>query len=246
MSLLVGNRIIDYDQNQDVDLQVTNSKNQELNLTIALCSNSADVIARWRRGLSGETDTIRVTGLELLKELLNEGGPGVVLFDLGLCGEGALTQATDLILAHPENKIIAMSVAPDTEEGLSLISSGAKGYCNRYLSPEMLAQVIGVVEMGEVWLGQSLTKRLLENLATAGQSQADKPHAEASDQRLQTLTDREQEIARLVGSGAPNKLVAAQLDITERTVKAHLGNIFKKTQTKDRLQLSLLVNTSSL
>jgi len=244
--MLVGSRIIDHDQNQDVDLQVINSKAQELNLAIVLCSSSADVIARWRQGLSDEIDTIQVTDPDLLKALLSERPSGVVLFDLVLCGESALTLATDLISAHPESKIVAMSAVPDTEEGLSLISSGAKGYCNRYISPEVLAQVISIVEMGEVWLGQNLTKHLLENLATAGRSQADKPHVEASDQRLQALTDREQEIARLVGSGEPNKLVAAQLDITERTVKAHLSSIFKKTQTRDRLQLSLLVNTSSL
>jgi len=56
------------------------------------------------------------------------------------------------------------------------------------------------------------------------------------------LTEREIEVARAAASGASNKEIAIRLDITDRTVKAHLGSVFDKLKLRDRLQLSLLVN----
>ncbi len=222
---------------------VNNSMQQ---LTILLYSSSDEVTARWTQGLPESAVVESVIDLGTLERALANHGPAVVLFDLALCEGDMATEGASFIRAHLDSKVIAMSPMPDTEEGLNLIASGAYGYCNRYVAPQMLTQVINVVAMGEVWLGSSLTLRLIENLAEAGKVQPEKPHAEASDQRLETLTAREQEIARLVGTGAPNKTIASQLDITDRTVKAHLSAIFRKTQTKDRLQLGLLVNTSNL
>ncbi|MES9812798.1 MAG: helix-turn-helix transcriptional regulator [Candidatus Thiodiazotropha sp.] len=72
------------------------------------------------------------------------------------------------------------------------------------------------------------------------EDQAREPDIEST---LSKLTDREREIAQLVGSGDSNKVIAKKLDITERTVKAHLSSIFRKTSTKDRLQLGLLINS---
>jgi DNA-binding NarL/FixJ family response regulator len=60
-----------------------------------------------------------------------------------------------------------------------------------------------------------------------------------------TLTERQREVAMLVGKGASNKKIANQLDITDRTVKAHLGTIFEKLGVKDRLQLALYVTKHS-
>jgi DNA-binding NarL/FixJ family response regulator len=64
--------------------------------------------------------------------------------------------------------------------------------------------------------------------------------------RLAYLTVREREIAALVGSGGTNKEVAKQLDISERTVKAHLTEIFRKLGIADRLKLALLLATNKI
>ena len=67
----------------------------------------------------------------------------------------------------------------------------------------------------------------------------------AFDLRLANLTEREQEISVLIGSGESNKQIARRLDITERTVKAHLTEIFRKLGITDRLRLALLVTNGS-
>ncbi|MCP4993353.1 MAG: response regulator transcription factor [Gammaproteobacteria bacterium] len=213
---------------------------------ILLCSDNNDLISRWRQGIPGSLDTVLVKNLEELNVQLNGEQSSIVLFDLELLDGDISTGGVELIQRYSDIRIIAMSPMPDTDEGLSLIAKGAKGYCNRYIAPEMLSKVLAVVAMGEVWLGNSLVNRLLENLAKAGQAQNPDTNTQKSDQRLTSLTYREQEIAGLVGSGASNKIIARELDITERTVKAHLSAIFRKTQTKDRLQLSLIINSSSL
>ncbi len=213
---------------------------------ILLCSDNNDLISRWRQGIPGSLDTALVKNLEELNVQLNGEQSSIVLFDLELLDGDISTGGAELIQRYSDIRIIAMSSMPDTDEGLSLIAKGAKGYCNHYIAPEMLSKVLAVVAMGEVWLGNSLVNRLLENLAKAGQAQNPDTNTQMSDQRLTSLTYREQEIAGLVGSGASNKIIARELDITERTVKAHLSAIFRKTQTKDRLQLSLIINSSSL
>ncbi|MCP3667502.1 MAG: response regulator transcription factor [Gammaproteobacteria bacterium] len=213
---------------------------------ILLCSDNNDLISRWRQGIPGSFDTALVKNPEELKVRLNGEQSAIVLFDMELLDGDISSGGAELIQRYSDTRIIAMSPLPDTDEGLSLIAIGAKGYCNRYIAPEMLSKVLAVVEMGEVWLGNSLVNRLLENLAKAGQAQNTDTNTQKSDQRLTSLTYREQEIAGLIGSGASNKIIARELDITERTVKAHLSAIFRKTQTKDRLQLSLLINSSSL
>jgi two-component system NarL family response regulator len=70
------------------------------------------------------------------------------------------------------------------------------------------------------------------------------PDRDGLIERLAYLTEREQEIAALVGSGGTNKQIAKQLAISERTVKAHLTEIFRKLGIADRLKLALLLATT--
>ena len=101
----------------------------------------------------------------------------------------------------------------------------------------MLAMVLEVVKSGEVWVGEKLTQFLIKNI-----NGVDVQNDQAvSHDKLSMLTDREHEIALLIGEGESNKRIASKLEIAERTVKAHLGIIFRKTNTNDRLQLALYV-----
>jgi DNA-binding NarL/FixJ family response regulator len=85
-----------------------------------------------------------------------------------------------------------------------------------------------------MWLGADLMRQLV--LATARLVPAlTSPKADVS-----LLTSREKAVAELVAAGKSNKEVARDLDITERTVKAHLGSVFEKLQVRDRLQLVLV------
>ncbi len=135
--------------------------------------------------------------------------------------------------------LVVLADDPDERVVLGALAAGAAGCCNSHAAPAVLRQVALVVANGGLWVGQSLLTRLVgattRRLVQLGEARAD-------DGWKAPLSAREAEVARLVGEGAANREIAARLDITERTVKAHLTAIFEKLGVRDRLQLSLRVN----
>ena len=130
---------------------------------------------------------------------------------------------------------VACSGVPDEETGLTALQQGCVGYCHAFADPGMLQQVVQVVSAGELWVGRALLTRLLSAV-----QQRETPAA--ADPLAGRLSEREAQVARLAAQGVSNKQIARDLDITERTVKAHLTSSFAKLGVADRLQLSLLLN----
>jgi DNA-binding NarL/FixJ family response regulator len=136
--------------------------------------------------------------------------------------------------------IVALSDRPDDDEALACFAAAARGYCNSHAAPAVLRQVAGVALQGGLWIGEALMQRLLQ--ATARLPLPAPAGAPAADDWAAALTERERQVATAVAAGASNKEVARQFDITERTVKAHVGAILDKLGVRDRLQLSLVVH----
>ncbi|MFA7293562.1 MAG: response regulator transcription factor [Rhodocyclaceae bacterium] len=136
-----------------------------------------------------------------------------------------------------QRPLIILADEPGEEDALAALGAGASGYCNAHAAPEVLQQVATVVENGGLWVGQRLLQRLLTGTARL----VPPPVVEGSNWSV-SLTEREREVAIAVAQGASNKEIARQLDITERTIKAHVGAILEKLAVRDRLQLSLIVN----
>lgn len=136
-----------------------------------------------------------------------------------------------------ERPLIILADEPGEEDALGALGAGASGYCNSHAATEVLRQVAMVVENGGLWVGQRLLQRLL-----AGTARLVPPPVAEGSVWAKALTEREREVAKAVAQGASNKEIARQLDITERTIKAHVGAILEKLSVRDRLQLSLLVN----
>lgn len=140
--------------------------------------------------------------------------------------------------AKPGVRTVILADEPADALILECLSAGAAGCCNTHAAPEVLQQVALVVGNGGLWVGQSLLQQVIGN---ASRALVQRGLAQAAD-GLDGLSEREQQVARLVAEGASNKEIAERLKITERTVKAHLTAIFEKTGARDRLQLSLRVN----
>lgn len=133
-------------------------------------------------------------------------------------------------------RIVFTNTVPDDAEAFAALQAGCAGYCHAAAPLETLRQVLDVVATGGVWAGQALVQRLL---AAVNRLPPQKPLA---DDPLKGLSDREREVAILAARGKANKVIARELDITERTVKAHLSAAFQKLKVDDRVQLALLVN----
>lgn len=133
--------------------------------------------------------------------------------------------------------LVLLADEPAEDEAMAALAAGAAGYCNGHAAPEILRQVAMVVENGGIWVGRNLMQRFLASTARA------LPEIAANEQSWRTtLTPREQETAVLLARGASNKEIARRLDITERTVKSHVGAMLEKLGARDRLQLSLIIN----
>jgi len=130
--------------------------------------------------------------------------------------------------------VIVLSNEPRQDQAMQSLAAGARGYCHAYATAPMLDQVATVVRNGGLWLGPELMSTMIG--AASKQLLAD---ADGLGDQLDALTPRERSVAIEVARGATNKEVARRLDITERTVKAHLSAAFEKLGVRDRLQLVL-------
>jgi DNA-binding NarL/FixJ family response regulator len=139
------------------------------------------------------------------------------------------------------SRIFLLSDLPNEEEGLAFLKLGIVGYANTYISPERLSEAVRVITGGAVWLGQKVMQRLILDSYTKAKEKA----VSDSEKKIGSLTKRELEIANLIAQGQSNLEIAANFDITERTVKAHLSSIYEKTKTGSRLNLALLINRLS-
>ena len=137
---------------------------------------------------------------------------------------------------YPANPIIVIDPNPNEQRAISAFNHGARGYCHSHATPGLLQEVALVIRHHGIWIGAELMSRIIG--ATRQASSAPAPSA---PQLIDTLSPREQEVAQAVTQGLSNKEIALQLNITERTVKAHLTAIFEKTGIRDRLQLALVL-----
>jgi DNA-binding NarL/FixJ family response regulator len=210
---------------------------------LILCASlSENAIARWNRGLSGLAPVSCVTNLDILKGELRRVGPQILLLDYDFPGLDGARGLSDLISLSPETRIVILSPVLSDEAERDLFRVGVRGCCLKDIDAKQLRNVVLAVLQGELWIRRTLTCHLLEELGVIVRKK--NQIKQATSNLLMNLTQRESEIATLIGSGESNKQIAQRLSITERTVKAHLTEIFRKLEVADRLKLSLIVNGS--
>ncbi len=207
---------------------------------ILIASSITTVRRRWRQTLQGLFPLHEVADLAALNAAVVRLQPAVLLLDLDLTGLQRTQGLAALRKRHPPAHILVFSEILDEDEELFALKRGIRGYCAKSMEAALLVKAVELVQKGEIRVRRDLIPRLIAELGSLKAS-AGAPDAAQHDP-LSALSPREQEIARLVAAGTNNKRIAAQLDITERTVKAHLSAIFRKLGVPDRLQLALMVN----
>lgn len=127
-------------------------------------------------------------------------------------------------------RVIVLSSTPSDREAVQWLGAGAAGFLHAFSQPETLRQAGAVAAADGIWVGVGLMQQLC---ARFGQlARADSP-------LLEQLTEREREVVVHLREGKSNKQIARDMDISERTVKAHLTAIFGKLGVPDRVQLLL-------
>ncbi len=182
-------------------------------------------------GLLGAADDIEVVGsaedgpqaVELaLAEL-----PDVVLMDLSMPGGGGIDATRAITKASPDIKVVVLTSFSDRERILDVVDAGAVGYLLKDTEPEELRRGVRAAARGEAPFAPKAALALVRERAAA--------------EVRPDLTAREREVLALVAQGLPNKLIARRLEISEKTVKAHLTNAFQAVGVTDRTQAAIWV-----
>ena len=200
--------------------------------------------ARRREVLSGVARLFHVSNFDLLKDELVQLEPEMLLLDYDLPKLNGVCGVSELRRLSPKTNIVVFYENASDEDEWSLFKVGVRGCCSTDIESSSLKMMVEAVSNGELWIRRKFLHRLLEQLEKKQSKEADSNELLSDIRSLfDQLTDREYEIATMVGSGGSNKEIAYSLAITERTVKAHLTNIFYKLGVSDRLNVALLLLT---
>jgi len=167
------------------------------------------------------------SGAEALA-LASKTRPQVVLMDLVMPQMDGIEATRRFKSEHPEVKVIVLTSFADDNKLFPALRAGAVAYLLKDVGPRELADTIQAAARGEVRLGAEVTQRLVTGIAGGAERQPE-----------QDLTDRELEVLRCIARGRSNKEIGADLCISEKTVKSHVGNILDKLGLSDRTQAAL-------
>jgi DNA-binding NarL/FixJ family response regulator len=158
--------------------------------------------------------------------------PDVVLMDIRMPVLDGI-EATARIRAGQEQPAILVLTTFDLDEYVfSALRAGASGFLLKDTPPEQLVEAIRVVNRGDGLLAPSVTRRLIDDFASR------RPAAPPTG--LDTLTERELDVLKLVAKGMSNAEIAQELYLGEATVKTHVGRVLAKLDLRDRVQAVVL------
>lgn len=167
-------------------------------------------------------------GAECL-EILQEKIPDVLLLDINMPEMNGIEVVKKIRKNNIQVKILMLTVHKEVEYLLHLMDLGIEGYILKDSDSAELIKAIEMVVNGEKYIQAELMPALNSKLVKR----------DTDRDKLDMLTDREIEVLKLVAEGKFNKEIAAQLHISERTVKNHISNIFKKIDVSDRTQAAV-------
>jgi two-component system, NarL family, nitrate/nitrite response regulator NarL len=159
--------------------------------------------------------------------------PDIVLLDLDLGNESALDFLDELLEIDECLRVLILTAQRDLLRQRQAIEMGAMGIVMKEQTPETLIRAIQKVYAGELWLDRTTTM----NVMTA--MRRDARAAKSDLVKIGALTQREQEIAALVGQGLATRELSTRLFISEKTVRNHLAAIYRKLDVCGRLELAL-------
>ncbi len=185
----------------------------------------ASLLAAWGHEIVG----LAADGAEAMA-LVERLRPDLVLMDVSMPGLGGLEATRRLAARHPQIPIVILTVSEDEDDLFRAIQCGARGYLLKNLEAPTLRAMIEAVGRGEAAISPATAARIIAELA--------RPRSATAAPDPDRLSDRETQVLRLVVAGLRNKEIAADLAISENTVKYHLRNILEKLHAGSRTEVA--------
>jgi DNA-binding NarL/FixJ family response regulator len=172
--------------------------------------------------------------------------PDVVLMDIRMPGMDGIEATRHIVANHPGSRVLVLTTFDVDDLAFAALRAGASGFLLKSARPDELVDAIRTVASGTAVVAPRVLRRMLDlfasHLPAAGKSASD----DGTDPRLRSLTPRELEVLRLIAEGASNSEIAAELVVSETTVKTHVGNVFAKLGARDRVQAVIMAYESGL
>jgi DNA-binding NarL/FixJ family response regulator len=193
-----------------------------------------------RRGLLAFLDSepdIEVLGqagggaqaLELLASMDAEGRrPDVIVMDLQMTPIDGIESTRRVRALYSDIEVVALTSFAEEERVHAALEAGASGYLLKDSDADDVAAAVRAAHRGELQLDPVIAKRLMSSL-----------RGRRGDQPASELTSRELDVLRLVAAGKPNKQIASELEISERTARTHVSRILRKLRLSSRTQAAL-------
>ena len=173
---------------------------------------------------------------------VREHRPDVVLMDIRMPEMDGITATAALRRLDTPPQVIVLTTFQADEQVMGALRAGAAGFLVKDTPPAEIVTAVRLVASGEAMLSPSVTRTLLSHLGDAQASE----RRRVATQRLARLTDRERAVAIAVGTGASNAEVAAQLFMSEATVKSHVSHLFTKLEAANRVHIAIVVHDAGL
>jgi len=196
-----------------------------------------EVVRRGLLAFLGSEPDIHVVGeagggaqaLDLLAELEADGRrPDVIVMDLQMAPVDGIESTRRIRALYGDMKVVALTSFAEEERVHAALQAGAAGYVLKDSDADDVAAAVRAAHRGEVQIDSLVAQRLMSSL-----------HHTETDRRASELTSRELDVLRLVAAGKPNKQIAAELAISERTARTHVSRILRKLRLSSRTQAAL-------
>jgi two-component system NarL family response regulator len=211
-------------------------------LNILIASDDSTLATRFTDILGDEFTVSIANTLADTMLRLQQQRPRLVMIDPLLIKDDIKTTIAEISATAPLSRIaIIEDTAGRSLDQMALFKAGAHGFLAVSISSTLLVKAVYSISKGEVWVPRKLITRLISELARRSVP-SEKHHDPATGKTMARLTPRELEVAQMVHLGGNNKMIARELAISERTVKAHLSAIFRKLNITSRLHLALFFN----
>jgi DNA-binding NarL/FixJ family response regulator len=166
-------------------------------------------------------------------ELMKIQNPDVVMMDINMPGMGGLEAARRIHISHPDTRILMLTISEQEDDLFTAVRIGARGYILKNSTSKELLDGIRQVYEGEAPITPTMAAKLMNEFATLSTTTL---QTSQDDQVSDTLTQREDEVLRLVARGLSNKEIGSELSISPLTVKAHLSSILEKLHLRGRVE----------
>ncbi|MCK9607454.1 MAG: response regulator transcription factor [Methylomonas sp.] len=201
---------------------------------ILIYSNNPQLAAEWMHALVSDHSVNRLLNAR------TEYHADAVIFDARKLDEDTTLLA---VLANPNTRFLIMGSNWPEQKQIEVMVHGAAGYCEESEAALLLKRAVDCILKGDIWIRRALVPKVIGVLT--GQLQSNHNNHLTLEERekltrmSKSLSAREIEVANMIRLGENNRCIAEAMNISERTVKAHLSSIFRKFEVDDRLRLAI-------